>query len=61
MKEPYMNPAILPPEENRRANSTHRLTRLQIQKAINDVKRFVESRLENDLHLTKVGNEILLL
>lgn len=51
---PYMNPAILPPKRNRDANSTHRLSRLDIQKAINDVKRFVEKRLEEDLHLTKV-------
>jgi len=50
---PYMNPAILPPKRNRDANSTHRLSRLDIQKAINDVKRFVEKRLEEDLHLTK--------
>lgn len=49
-----MDPTILPPARNLNANSTHRLTRLEIQKAINDVKRFVESRLEEDLHLTKV-------
>ena len=52
--QPYMPVALLPPERNRVANSTHRLTRLQIQKAINDIKRFVASRLESDLHLTKV-------
>jgi hypothetical protein len=49
-----MPPEKLPPERNRVANSTHRLSRLEIQKAINDVKRFVEERLENDLHLIKV-------
>lgn len=55
-KAPYMNPAALPPERNRDANSTHRLSRLQIQKAINDIKRFVEHRLEDDMKLTKVNN-----
>ena len=54
-KAPYMNPAALPPERNRDANSTHRLSRLQIQKAINDIKRFVEHRLEDDMNLTKVN------
>jgi hypothetical protein len=53
-KEPYMSPELLPPQRNRIANSTNRLTRLEIQKAINDIKRFVEERLENDLRLTKV-------
>jgi aspartate--ammonia ligase len=51
--ENYMPPEILPPEYNRMAGSTHRLSRLEIQKAMNDVKRFVEARLESDLHLTK--------
>ena len=50
----YMPSSLLPPKKNHIANSTHRLTRLQIQKAINDIKRFVEARLESDLHLTKV-------
>lgn len=52
--EPYMPPDILPPAENLTANSTHRLSRLDVQRAIHDVKRFVEGRLETDLHLVKV-------
>jgi hypothetical protein len=52
--EPYMPPEILPPGENLAANSTHRLSRLDVQRAIHDVKRFVEGRLESDLHLVKV-------
>jgi hypothetical protein len=51
----YMRPSMLPPERNRRASSTHRLSRLEVQRAINDVKRFVEDRLATDLHLTKVS------
>jgi hypothetical protein len=51
---PYMPPEILPPGENLAANSTHRLSRLDVQRAIHDVKRFVEGRLESDLHLVKV-------
>jgi hypothetical protein len=50
----YMPPSILPPEQNLPANSTRRLTRLDVQRAINDVKRFVEGRLESDLRLVKV-------
>ena len=49
-----MSKHLLPPERNRNANSTHRLSRLEIQKAINDLKRFVEARLETDLNLVKV-------
>jgi hypothetical protein len=56
--ENYMPPEILPPEYNRMAGSTHRLSRLEIQKAMNDVKRFVEARLESDLHLTKVSSRL---
>lgn len=52
--EPYMPPGVLPPGENLAANSTHRLSRLDLQRAIHDVKRFVEGRLESDLHLVKV-------
>lgn len=49
----YMPDEILPPEYNREANSTHRLSRLDIQRAINDIKKFVEGRLESDLNLVK--------
>lgn len=49
----YMPERLLPPKYNRDANSTHRLSRLELQKAITDIKRFVEMRLESDLHLTK--------
>jgi hypothetical protein len=52
----YMPEEILPPEYNREANSTHRLSRLELQRAMTDVKRFVESRLESDLGLVKVSN-----
>lgn len=51
--ETYMPDSILPKEYNRIANSTHRLSRLDIQKAMTDIKRFVEARLESDLHLVK--------
>jgi aspartate--ammonia ligase len=51
--ELYMPPETLPPNKNRNANSTHRLSRLDVQRASTDIKRFVESRLENDLHLVK--------
>lgn len=53
MKIPYMPDKHLPPVENREANSTQRLSRLDVQRASNDVKKFVESRLETDLHLVK--------
>jgi len=49
----YMPATVLPPEPNREANSTHRLSRLDIQRAGTDVKRFVEARLESDLNLVK--------
>ena len=51
----YMDPSLLPPSRNREANSTHRLSRLDIQRASQDIKRFVEDRLERDFHLVKVG------
>ena len=51
--ETYMPDSILPKEYNRIANSTHRLSRLDIQRAMTDIKRFVEARLESDLHLVK--------
>ena len=50
----YMPDKLLPPPENRKANSTHRLSRMELQRAIQDVKRFVENRLESDLHLLRV-------
>lgn len=52
--EKYMPEKVLPPERNRDANSTHRLSRMDLQRAINDVKRFIEGRLESDLNLVKV-------
>ena len=51
----YMPTKVLPPERNWEANSTKRLSRLDLQRAMTDVKRFVEFRLENDLHLVKVS------
>jgi hypothetical protein len=53
-EEMYMPPGKLPPKENLSAGSTHRLGRLELVKAINDVKRFVEARLESDLNVVKV-------
>mmetsp|Transcript_34150 Transcript_34150/g.68891 ORF Transcript_34150/g.68891 Transcript_34150/m.68891 type:complete len:84 (+) Transcript_34150:270-521(+) len=50
----YMPDKLLPPKQNRCANSTHRLSRLDIQRASTDVKRFVEARLESDFNLVKV-------
>lgn len=49
----YMPDTLLPPPHNRVASSTHRLSRLDVQRASNHVKRFVETRLESDLHLIK--------
>lgn len=49
----YMPDSVLPPPHNRDANSTHRLSRRQVQIAMADAKRFIEKRLENDLHLIK--------
>ena len=51
----YMPESVLPPPRNRDANATHRLSRLDIQRAIQDVKRFVEARLESDLNVIKVS------
>lgn len=50
----YMPPELLPPERNRDAVSTHRLSRMDMQRAMTDVKRFVETRFESDLNLVKV-------
>jgi aspartate--ammonia ligase len=52
-KSAYMPAEKLPPKQNREANSTHRFSRLSLQCAITDVKRFVESRLEQDLNVIK--------
>lgn len=49
----YMPPELLPPPENRAANATHRLSRLELQRAMTDIKRFVEARLESDLNLVQ--------
>lgn len=53
--ESYMPDSILPPLFNRKANSTHRLSRMDIQRASTAVKRFIEHRLEIDLGLLKVS------
>jgi len=52
--EAYMPEAVLPPPKNREANSTHRLSRLEVQQAISDIKRFMEARFESDLKVVKV-------
>uniref|UniRef100_A0A7S3P4P8 Aminoacyl-transfer RNA synthetases class-II family profile domain-containing protein n=1 Tax=Amphora coffeiformis TaxID=265554 RepID=A0A7S3P4P8_9STRA len=49
----YMPSRVLPSTENLPASSTHRLSRIEIQKAITDVKRFVEARLESDMNLIR--------
>jgi hypothetical protein len=53
----YMPETLLPPERNREANSTHRLSRLDMQRASADVKRFVEARLEKDFNLVKASRD----
>jgi len=50
----YMPETVLPPKRNLVANSTHRLSRLDVQRAMTDIKRFVEARLESDLKVVKV-------
>jgi hypothetical protein len=50
----YMPDSLLPPLYNRDAVASHRLSRMDIQRAMVDVKKFVESRLESDLNLIKV-------
>lgn len=55
----YMPSDLFPPERNRVANATHRLSRLEMQRAMTDIKRFVEHRLEEDLHLTKHSSPLV--
>jgi len=50
----YMPDKLLPPKRNREANSTHRLSRLDVQRASTEIKRFVQSRLETDLNVIEV-------
>ncbi|CAB9501152.1 Aspartate--ammonia ligase [Seminavis robusta] len=49
----YMPASLLPPMYNRPAIASNRLSPMEIQRAIVDVKKFVESRLESDLNLIK--------
>jgi len=49
----YMPEEIMPPKENLCANSTHRLSRIDIQRASNLVKRFIAARLELDLNIVE--------
>ena len=53
--EEYMPASMLPPMYNRPAIASHRLSAMDIQRAIVDVKKFVEHRLETDLNLIKVS------
>lgn len=53
MTTPYMRPEILVPERNREASSINRLSRLDIQRASTDIKRFIEARFEHDLNLVR--------
>ena len=55
MSSTYMPKDLLPPMENWDANSTHRLSRIEMQKAMTKVKRFVERRLETDLNVFEVS------
>ena len=54
----YMPRSLLPSKETILASSTNRLTRMELQKAIQDVKRFVESRFESDLNVFKVNMHV---
>jgi len=56
----YMPDKLLPPVQNREAISTQRLSRLDLQRAMTDVKRFVEARFESDLNLVKVSAQCVL-
>jgi hypothetical protein len=47
----YMAYELLPPKANWEANSTRRLSRIALQKAMTKIKRFVEHRLESDLNV----------
>lgn len=51
----YMPSSLFPPIYNRAAIASHRLSPMDIQRAIVDTKKFVESRLETDLNLIKVS------
>lgn len=51
----YMPRSLLPDRDAIMASSTNRLSRIELQKAITDVKRFVEARLESDLNVFKVS------
>jgi hypothetical protein len=53
----YLPEDVFPPPRNRQANSTHRLSRREIQQASTDIRRFVEARFESDLHLFKVSGQ----
>ena len=53
--EEYMPRSLLPSKETIMASSTNRLSRMELQKAIQDVKRFVETRFESDLNVFKVN------
>ena len=55
----YMPIDLLPPRQNWEANSTRRLSRIEMQKAISKVKRFVERRLESDLNVFEVSVIVL--
>lgn len=58
-EEEYMPSSLLPPVHNRPAIASQRLSRKDVQRAIVDVKRFVEHRLETDLNVIKVSCPIL--
>lgn len=49
----YMPDSLLPPVRNRPAIASHRLSPKEIQRAIVDVKKFVENRLETDLNVIR--------
>jgi len=56
MMSTYMPEEVLLPERNREANSTtRRLSRIDLQRARTDVKRFVKACLETDFSLVQVS------
>ena len=57
IKTDYMPDSLLPPPRNRAAIASNRLSPMEIQRAIVDVKRFVENRLETDLNLIKASTK----
>lgn len=60
-EDKYMPDKLFPPVYNRAAIASNRLSPMDIQRAMTDVKRFVESRLETDLNLIRHATPIAFL